>query len=91
MIIYLVNSDDGPVCAYTCYETAVEEAALGIAAGHYGGYSKQDLAAIKSDIKNGSRSYTYWIEEMELNNTETVSSDSFKVTVSSESFKIQRI
>lgn len=72
MTIYLVDSDCGPVGAYTCRETAVEEAALGIAAGHYGGYSEQELAAIKSDIKNGFCGYTYWIEEMELNTKQTV-------------------
>lgn len=78
MIIYLVNSDNGPVAAYENREYAAEEAAKGIVIDSYGAYTEQDIPAIKSDIKTGYQGYSYWIEAIELR-TETVAYERSKV------------
>jgi len=78
MIIYLVNSDNGPVAAYENREHAVEEAAKRIVIDSCGAYTEQDIPAIKSNIRIGSQSYSYWIEAIELY-TETVAYEPFKM------------
>lgn len=67
MIIYLVNSDEGPVIAYKNREDAIDSAATGIAMRDRRKiYSENELDEIKVNLKQNYTGYEFWVESIEL-------------------------